>query len=463
MRRALALVPLLTALCPTLMWAEASPEVRACWVSRFGWPSANRDEAFGNITRIMERLAEHNFNTVLFQIRGQCDVHYPSPYEPWSDDYDWQDPGFDPVAFAVEEAHRNGLEFHAYINTHTLAQSIPPEHTEPEHQYNLHGRAGVEENWTIHGEDGQPTQTEDAYVWMSPGIPEASAWTRQAVLHVVETYDVDGVHFDRIRTPAPEYSHDPITQVRFEGIGNPDRLGWGDFMRSQITRDLRKIYGAIRRIDPDCVISSAPFGINSRQPGGYQGTGTESRNEWYQDSFVWMESHVHDMLFPQIYWGIGSAHPFEVLLADFMRHTGGRHMCAGINSRNDVLAQIAEARRQGAAGTTIWGRVPYEDLLADLYAEPAPIPERPWLTHPTTGIVVGTVTDEGGEPVCDAYVRIDEDPYTYLSGWDGFYAILDVVPGEHTVRFSIDPERREFTEVATDVAAGNVVDLDFTP
>lgn len=436
----------------------ASPEIRACWVSRFEWPSADRATAEANIRNIMRTLADNNFNMVLFQIRGQCDVHYPSPYEPWSDTYNWQDPGFDPVAFAVEEAHRRGLEFHAYINTHTIAQPIPPEHTVPEHIYNLHARPGVEENWTIHGADGEPTNVEDGYVWMSPGIPDASAWTRRAVLHVVETYDVDGVHFDRIRTPSPDFSHDPITEARFRGAGNPDNLEWGDFMRSQITRDLRKIYGAIRQIDPDCVISSAPFGINSRQPGGYQGTGTESRNQWYQDSFVWMEEHVHDMLFPQIYWEIGSAHPFEVLYSDFLKHTGGRHMCAGINCSNDEVAQIEEVRRQGGPGTVLWhfGRANYDALLAGPYAQPAPIPERPWLTHPTTGIVVGNVTDEQGEPVVDAPIHIDGDDYTYLSGGDGFYAILDVEPGAHTVRVG-DNEIQ-----AVYVTVGEVADLDFT-
>jgi uncharacterized lipoprotein YddW (UPF0748 family) len=278
----------------------------------------------------------------------------------------------------------------------------------------------------------------------------------------VETYDVDGVHFDRIRTPGPEYSHDAITQARFEGIGNPDKLEWGDFMRSQITRDLRKITGAIRQIDYDCVISSAPFGINSRQPDGYQGTGTQSRNEVYQDSFVWMEEHVHDMMFPQIYWAIGSAHPYEVLLADFMKHTGGRQLCAGINARNDEVAQIEEARRQGAAGTTIWGRPDYEALLAGPYAEPAPLPERTWLTQPTTGIIVGNVTDADGNPVVDAWVRIDEEPYTYLTSGDGFYAILDVAPGGHIIRVSTDPARETFTHHPTAVEAGKVTDRDVT-
>lgn len=62
----------------------ADPELRAVWVSRFEWPSQNRTTAENNIRNIMRTLRDHNFNAVLFQVRGQCDVLYPSPYEPWA-------------------------------------------------------------------------------------------------------------------------------------------------------------------------------------------------------------------------------------------------------------------------------------------------------------------------------------------------------------------------------------------
>ncbi|MCX7624805.1 MAG: family 10 glycosylhydrolase, partial [Candidatus Sumerlaeaceae bacterium] len=106
-----------------------SPEYRVMWVSRFEWPSANEATAKANIDNIMQNLAANGFNAVLFQVRGQCDVHYPSPYEPWASTYGWTDPGWDPLAYAIQAAHSRGLEFHAYINTHTLAQGTPPAYT----------------------------------------------------------------------------------------------------------------------------------------------------------------------------------------------------------------------------------------------------------------------------------------------------------------------------------------------
>lgn len=442
--------------------ALAAPaEFRGCYINRFQWPSADRARAEQNIRTMMQTLAEHHFNAVLFQVRGQCDVHYPSPDEPWSNVYGWQDPGWDPLAFAIEQAHANGLEFHAYINTHTLAQVIPPEHTEPEHPYNLHGpSAASEECWLLVNERGERVGEGEEYVWMSPGIPAASAWTRRQIMHVVRNYDIDGLTFDRIRTPGPQFSHDPITEARFRGAGNPWGLEWGDFMRRQITDDLERIYGAVNEVKPNVVISASPFGINRRVPGGYQGTGTESYHRYYQDSFTWMERHVLDMMFPMIYWGIGSAHPFEVLFADFMQHTGGRHMSVAFNRSepDDVVACIEEVRRQGGVGTAFWvyGRVPWE-TFDRVYGEPAPIPERTWKTRPTAGIVVGKVLRfPGAEPAVDAHVWIDDGPI-HLTGGDGFFAILDVPPGEHTVHFRQGSQSRQQT---VHVEAGQVVRAD---
>lgn len=439
----------------------ADAEMRACWVSRFdGWISSDKETCENNIRLVMQTLKDNNFNAVLFQIRGECDTLYPSPYEPWAPQFSWKDPGFDPVAFAVEEAHAQGLEFHAYINTHTMASTLPPDTTTPEHVYNLYGKPGSSPNWQIHGENGLPAGATDSYYWLSPGIPDAEAWTRRAILHVVKTYNVDGVHFDRIRCPAPTYSHDPISQARFEGEGNPDKEAWGDWMRSQITRQLRNIYGAVNQINPRVKVTTAPFGICKKEPGGYQGTGTESYYSWFQDSFGWMENHVVDAIFPMIYWNIGSAHPFEVLLSDFLNHTGGRHVYSGCVTSCDYVAQIYETRRQGAPGSTIFSfkSINYASLKEGPYTEAAPIPIMPWKSNPTTGIIVGYVKHEIGDPIVDAKINRNGDTYNYLSSGDGFFSIIDVAPGTYTITAT----KTGLGEVKaqTTVAAGQVVQVD---
>lgn len=445
-----------TALAPAQM---APPELRAAWISRFEWPGGTESAIRSRITTMMETLAANNFNAVLFQIRGECNTLYPSPYEPWGPQFNWTDPGWDPVAFAIEEAHRNGLEFHAYINTHTITSSVlPPAQTTPQHMYNLHGPSAAE-SWAIHDANGNPVGVTDSYVWMSPGVPAAEAWTRQQVMYVVNTYNVDGIHFDRIRTPGSQYSRDPISLARFAGDGNPDGEVWGDFMRSQITRQLRRIYAQVMQVKPHVKMSAAPFGICRRVPGGYQGTGTESYFVWYQDSFGWMQNGVLDCLFPQIYWDIGSAHPYEVLLKDFMDRDGGRHIYPGSVTTRNYIAQVHEARRQGALGHTNFSYNSMDfSLYSEVYELPAPIPEMPWKTNPTTGIVLGTVTDIADQQVVDARVTITGSSYNHLSGGDGLYAILNIAPGTYTINGSK-------TGVGTDsetitIAAGEVLQVD---
>lgn len=441
---------------------QASPEMRANWVARFHWTRDTTEETQARISEIMQTLADHNFNAVLFQVRGEANVLYPSPYEPWGPQFDWTDPGWDPMQFAIEEARKHDLEFHAYFNTHTLAHAstLPPEETVPQHRYNVHG-PDAEDSWVIHDSDGNPVDTTDSYVWLSPGHPDASEWTRKVLMHIVDNYDVDGVHFDRIRTPTGDFSHDPRTLERFEGDGNPDAEEWGDFMRAQITRDLRRIYGDIALRKPHVKITAAPFGIVKRVEGGYQGSGTESYHRWRQDSFGWMQSGVVDGLFPMIYWRIGSDHPFEVLLADFLARDGGRHVYSGIANRNDPLQQIAETRRQGSPGNTLWSymNTPFEELLEGPYAQPAPLPAMPWKEAPTTAIVAGTVVDESGTPLLDAWVWVEGDDYTYLTGADGFYSVLNLEPGTHTITVHKNGVGQEARRVT--VAAGDVHELDF--
>ncbi len=440
----------------------ADPEMRACWITRFEWPDTDETTCKNRISNMMQTLKDSNFNAVLFQIRGEADTLYPNPYEPWGPQFNWTDPGWDPVAFAIQEAHARGIEFHAYINTHTMIQPTPPENTTPQHIYNLYGKPGASPNWQIAGEDGQPAGKVGDYVWLSPGVPDVEAWTRHAILYVVTHYDVDGIHFDRIRTPGPQYSHDPIAQARFEGDGNPDGEGWGDWMRSQITRQLRKIYGAVNYVKPNVKITAAPFGICKKEPSGYQGSGTQSYYQWYQDSFGWMETHVLDAIYPMIYWGIGSAHPFEVLLHDFLNHTGDRHIYAGCSSRNDVIAQVYETRSQGAKGNTVfsYGSVDFAAYKNGPYTEPAPLPEMPWKTHPTVGIIVGYAKDVAGDPVVDAKINRSSDAYNYLSSGDGFYSIIEVPPGTYTVSAAKNGVGAA-SAVAT-IAAGQVVQIDLT-
>ncbi|HEY3245140.1 MAG TPA: family 10 glycosylhydrolase, partial [Phycisphaerae bacterium] len=248
-----------------------NPEFRAMWVSRFEWPNTNPATCQATINNIMQTLAAHHFNAVLFQIRGQADVLYPSPYEVWSPLIGGSNPGWDPLAYAINAAHANGIEFHAYINTHTCWQSaahLPP--TNPNHLFFAHTDASNPNarDWLIHDAAGNPVQwSEDNYVWLAPGVPAYQAYIRQQILYVVQNYDVDGVHFDRIRTPNSSYSYDPISQARrLNPQSNPNNLDFSHWTRDQITRNVRDAYADIMVIKPWVKVSAAVFPDSTTAP-----------------------------------------------------------------------------------------------------------------------------------------------------------------------------------------------------
>ncbi|NLD61144.1 family 10 glycosylhydrolase [Candidatus Sumerlaeota bacterium] len=476
----------LLALCVGLFADSTSAtgeEVRSMWVSRFdGWAVSNQTTSKSKIDEIMSTLANNNFNTVFFQVRGQCETYYPSPNEPWPSTYGYASPGWNPLQYALDKAHEKGLEFHAYINTHVMCSGTGPgKSTSPEHIYNLHGPTATgNDNWLIHDENGAPVSDADGYAWMSPGHPEASLWTRQQIMYLLQNYAVDGLHFDRIRTPGNTYSHDPVTQARFEGEGNPDNVGWDDFMRRQITDDLRRIYGQAAMIRPATKISAAPFGIMYKDSTTqYQGTGTQAQKVWYQDGFRWLQEGVVDFMVPQIYWTVGSSHPYEKLLADWLSHSGGERFVVGGSTTNSgsrtveqLLAEQQETRTQSAAGwccfsyqsmTNYW-----DSLKTNRFVNKVALPTMPWKSAPTKGIITGFVTDADGKPLTDARVVLENDPlknaagtasYNHLTGADGFFAILNVPVGAtHKLTFS-KTGKMNIIKTAVAVSAGHVTQV----
>ncbi len=428
-------------------------EFRGMWVTRFEWPSTDMDNAKATIDTVMARLAVHRFNAVVFQVRGQADTLYPSPHEPWSQIIapTGADPGWDPLQYAIDVAHARGLEFHAYINTHVAWQSgasTPP--ADPNHLYWQHCNAADPDarDWLIHNADGEPIQyTSDNYVWIAPGVPAAQAYLRAQVMHVVENYDVDGVHFDRIRTPGPAYSHDPISEARWAGEGNPDGLEFPDWTRDQFTRFLSDLYAEIMAVQPHVKVSAAPLGLYRQErypdyPAGFQ----YGYSQTYQDAQAWMAAGALDFISPQIYWADGGSKPdFSDILPDWLANNGGRHIYPGLHRSvglDHLSDEIETTRDQGGLGNVVFSYSSFNSndywdgfsALGGVYEAPAEVAAMPWKLSPATGILMGTVTAyEDGAPLVDAHVKHTDSDHTALSSADGLFAFPKVEPGTYTL------------------------------
>lgn len=453
------------------------PEFRAGWVTRFDWArgTSSSDQMKRRISDLMEGARNLRMNAVLFQVRGDATVLYPSELEPWSQLLGGKDPGFDPLKYAIEQAHERNLEFHAYINPVPVSEERTSAPANPKHIWYKHCAPESVPNWLVY-KDGKPAPFNE-YKWLNTNLPDVQTYIRTVVLDLVKRYDVDGVHYDRIRFPSPDVSDDPWSKARFEGGANPKNLEFGEWQTDNITRMLTDIYGAIMQIKPHVKVSGAVWGIydNTRLPQGtdhatgYSWT-SSGLQDYRQDSIGWINRGCMDALVPMIYWNMGDMKPdYDEMVLSFMAGIkNGRHVYGGqrVFQPEEMLRQVVATNRIGAHGTCPFtlGRVIRGDYAEfyqkNIYPIEAPVPEMPWKTNPVFGHVVAVVKDADGNPVVDAHVKVSGKNEVALSSADGFCAILDVVPGEVTVEVSkgdlkADPKK-------TNVEKGEVSDFEFT-
>ncbi len=377
-------------------------EFRGVWVAsvdNIDWPSApglSTREQQDELIAILGRAVALRLNAVILQVRPAADALYASPYEPWSEYLTGKmgrapDPWYDPLEFAVNEAHKRGLELHAWFNPyrarHPSARSAPsPNHisvTNPE----LVKRYG-------------------AHLWMDPGEPEVRQHTTKIVLDVVRRYDIDGVHIDDYFYPYKEKDKrgrtiefpDANSYRRYRNSGGT--LGKDDWRRENVDSLIHQVYVGIKAAKPWVKFGISPFGV--WRPGNPPGIGGfDSYAELYGDARKWLVSGWADYFTPQLYWPTFREDlSYPVLLKWWVEQNAkGRHMWPGnyIDKvtgtptgwpAQELLDQIALTRTQrGATGNVyfsmrslMYGRdgLP-EKMAAGPYAAKALVPASTWL------------------------------------------------------------------------------------
>ncbi len=463
----------------------APHEYRGMWITRFEWPSTDEEECKEKIADIMETLAKANFNLALFQVRGSCEVFYPSPIEPWAGFFGGKDPGFDPLEIAVKEAHKRGIELHAYINPIPLCDSrtTPSSDTEPLHLYWRHG-PDSEEPWICMDKDGKPMSTRGAGYWyLSPNIPAVQSYLREVIRDLVSRYEIDGLHLDRIRFPGPEYSHDPVSRRRFPGRGNPNLKEWADWQREQLDKFVNDVCAEAKAIRPNIVVSCAAWGIYNRyNVKGYYDF-SSGYHDYYQDTWNWVRLGAMDMLVPMIYWNLEDRKPnYDEMVDDFTEGVGASRFLGGQTIyRNDPdirenMNQVLYGRKAGIPGSVFFAYNSakrsglFDKFRETVYREEAEIPPLESLRPNDTGIIMGIVQEPSGQPVEDAWVSIKPSAEseadsrtlvfrkTWTSGADGRFAFLNVPPGkvDLTVNYVGAPP---VTTTGVRVEAGKITDL----
>jgi uncharacterized lipoprotein YddW (UPF0748 family) len=420
-------------------------EFRGIWVTRYEWAAKEPATLKNVIVGTLDKIKEANFNVVLFQVRGGGDVLYRSEIEPWSTLVGSQDPGFDPLEFAIEEAHKRGLQLHAGINLYPVWQGeeAPPA-TTPVHPFLLHCQTLSAINWLCADASGTPmgfSNNYDSYYWLSPGIPEVRAYLRRVITDVVKRYNVDGIHLDRARYPGRQFSHDRVSAARFQGVGNPDRQGWEDWQRQQVNLLIHDLCAEIHAEKPQVCLSASVWGIYNRFALPGYSRFSDGYNDYYQDSLAWLREGYVDAILPMIYWNIQGQGPhFDELLKDFAAHANGQHvfpLIAPANAKEDWLKEIEMTRNLGLKGAAIFsckaltqGEL-WEKLTDTVYAKPARVPQLMRQPTPNTGIIMGFVSDANtGKGVEDCVVEIRGASQRTITSGDGFFALRDVAAGD---------------------------------
>ena len=334
--------------------AERAFEGRAIWVTRWDYKTPD------DIRRIVDNCARTHFNMILFQVRGNATAFYRSSIEPWA----WeltssgplttgQDPGFDPLALAIQRARRRGVELHAYMNVFPgwRSQKYPP----PE--------AG--QVWTRHPEwfmvdrQGQKMIPRDQdvdpsletfYSFLNPAHPEVQDYTVAVFREVAERYDVDGLHLDYVRYPheVGDYSYDPVSLRRFgqETGQKPDEAPalWAQWRGRQVSHVVHRISDECKKAAPHLMITASVGRDTIR-----------ARDLLMQRSLEWMAAGKLDAALPMIYTTDNAEVARSV--TEHIAHASGRLVFAGLMVRDDpraLLEQISLARLAGAHGLSLF-------------------------------------------------------------------------------------------------------------
>jgi len=349
-------------------------EVRAVWLTTAGgadWPKTYDVAAQKrSLVEIFETLQKKHFNTVFFQVRPRGNTFYRSQYEPWAAELTGtlgRDPGWDPLEFAIEEAHKRGIEVHAWFNVAKVYNNGQPPLSSPRHILRSHPE------WA---------QNYEGEWWVDMGKPEVREYTENLVMELVRLYDLDGIHFDYIRYPGQKFEDWNSFRLYSDGV---ERDEW---RRNNITRFVREMYGRIISEKPMMKVGSAPLGIYKPIPGAQSGFSAYA--EVYQDSRLWLQEKIQDYVVPQLYWDFGEqTNPndpdFRALCIDWSKNNFGRHVYAGLgvyreNIQKEITEQIYLTRTVACQGQSFFR---YENILdlpgiALTYKYPALIPPMPW-------------------------------------------------------------------------------------
>ena len=362
-------------------------EIRAVWLATvygLDWPVRPADSEDGYLRQqqelclLLDRLKEANFNTVFLQARLRGDVIYPSKIEPAASVFSGKYgvlPDYDPLAFAIDECHKRGMECHAFLVT-----------------YPVGSLKTVEQQGAFSVVKRRPELCleYDGNWYLDPGRPGTADYILSLVQEIVTNYDVDGIQFDYIRYPEKAYAF-PDRQT-YVAYGNGQSLA--DWRRENINRLMGRVYDWVKQHKPWVQVSSSPLG-KYRKSAPTPNAGWTAYDDVYQDPKAWLQAGKQDMIVPMMYYRADDFYPF---VGVWTEQVGQRNMVAGLGAYRlnekegdwsllEMIDQIRYVRKRGGAGCAFFRaqfvagdeKGLYQELKNHLFRYPAQLPPLVWM------------------------------------------------------------------------------------
>ena len=312
----------------TLTAQQPVHEFRGVWIAtvdNIDWPLPKQYDAESQKKEFIRQLEMHRrngMNAVVVQVRPATDAFYPSSYEPWSQ---WLTgvqgkapyPYYDPLQFMIEESHKRGFEFHAWINPYRANLNIGKTSIAPDHITKRHPE------WFV---------TYGGKRYFNPANKQGQQWVTKVVRDIVKRYDVDAIHMDDYFYPykIPGKEFPDAKEYVLYGKG----MSKDDWRRSNTDSIIVALSKAIKEEKPWVKFGISPFGVwrnEDKDPLGSATVGaTTNYDDLYADILKWTKNGWIDYVAPQLYWEMGhKLVAYEKLIDWWSQHTYGRHMYIG--------------------------------------------------------------------------------------------------------------------------------------
>ena len=385
---------------PSSISANPKHEFRATWLATvwsIDWPATkatnatNREAQKKELTAIFDKLQAGNMNAVCFQVRGLSDVMYKSSLEPWSAALTGtrgQDPGYDPLAFAIEEAHKRGMELHVWVNPFRVTSTGTLSTSDKVWQ-----NAG---DWIIKYDNGSFSGQ-----IIDPGYPEAREYVLDVFMEIVENYDIDGILMDDYFYPyggtTTEDSKSKSLYKPSSGIVDQDKDGTtdDDWRRQNVDQMMKDLYDRLQATKPWVRFGMGTFGIWTLDkdvanaygislPSGI--TGLDDYEVQACNPVEWVKGGYVDYINPQLYWPTTSTgqnyatlvkwwgqsvcqHFSDLLPGNQKVHFFSSQSCSSNTASSEIIKQIDYNRQylsSGYTGSVFYNTTAYNKMYSAL-------------------------------------------------------------------------------------------------